>query len=148
VRYWSEDESRIGLHTMSENKVDGFRNKTASPSAMGFHLFVALGIGRAANWRVFFYEFTHLDTVCFEKFLELFASKYPRDLHIVQVDQVGFHNYLTNSRFVPGVYLEGIYLSASEVPRINHRRDVQKRRVEVRKPTIRLRGYPDFQCTF
>jgi hypothetical protein len=29
----------------------------------------------------FFYEFTHLDTVCFEKFLELFASKYPLDLY-------------------------------------------------------------------
>ena len=51
MRYWSEDESRIGLHTMREKKVDGFRNKTASPSPMGFHLFVALGISRAANWR-------------------------------------------------------------------------------------------------
>jgi len=57
VRYWSEDESRIGLHTMSEKKVDGFRNKTASPIAMGFHLFVALGISRAANWRGIFLRF-------------------------------------------------------------------------------------------
>jgi hypothetical protein len=54
VRYWSEDESRIGLHTMSEKKVNGFRNKTARPSAMGFHLFVALGISRAANRRKIF----------------------------------------------------------------------------------------------
>ena len=45
----------------------------------------------------FFYEFTHLDTVCFEKFLELFASKYPRDLHIIQVDNGGFHNSLNLS---------------------------------------------------
>ena len=45
----------------------------------------------------FFYEFTHLDTVCFEKFLELFASEYPEDLHLIQVDKVGFHNSLNLS---------------------------------------------------
>ena len=42
----------------------------------------------------FFYELTHLDTVYFEKFLELFASEYPEDLHLIQVDKVGFHNSL------------------------------------------------------
>ena len=42
----------------------------------------------------FFYEFTHLDTVCFEKFLELFAAAYPLDLHIIQLDNGGFHSSL------------------------------------------------------
>ena len=45
----------------------------------------------------FFYEFTHLDTVGFEKFLELFGSKYPADLHIIQVDNGGFHSSLNLS---------------------------------------------------
>jgi transposase len=45
----------------------------------------------------FFYDFTHVDTVCFEKFLELFANKYPLDLHITQVDNGGFHNSLNFS---------------------------------------------------
>jgi transposase len=45
----------------------------------------------------FFYESTHLDTVCFEKFLELFASEYPEDLHLIQVDNKGFHNSLNLS---------------------------------------------------
>ena len=45
----------------------------------------------------FFYEFTHVDTVCFEKLLELFASKYPADLHIIQVDNGGFHSSLNLS---------------------------------------------------
>jgi transposase len=39
----------------------------------------------------------YLDTVCFEKFLELFASKYPEDLHIIQVDNGGFHSSLNLS---------------------------------------------------
>ena len=35
--------------------------------------------------------------MCFEKFLELFANKYPLDLHIIQVDNGGFHNSLNLS---------------------------------------------------
>jgi transposase len=35
--------------------------------------------------------------VCFEKFLEFFASEYPEDLHIIQVDNGGFHNSLNLS---------------------------------------------------
>ena len=35
--------------------------------------------------------------MCFEKFLELFASECPEDLHLIQVDKVGFHNSLNLS---------------------------------------------------
>jgi transposase len=35
--------------------------------------------------------------VCFEKIIELFASEYPDDLHIIQVDNGGFHNSLNLS---------------------------------------------------
>jgi transposase len=35
--------------------------------------------------------------VCFEKFIELFASEYPEDLHRIQVDKGGFHNSLNLS---------------------------------------------------
>jgi putative transposase len=42
----------------------------------------------------FFFEFCHLDTICFEKFLELFSQAYPEDLHIIQVDNGSFHSSL------------------------------------------------------
>lgn len=42
----------------------------------------------------FFYEFSHLDTVCFEKFLEIFSENHPNDLHIIQVDNAGCHQSL------------------------------------------------------
>jgi len=64
---------------------------------MEFYLFVAVRGSRTTNRREFFYKFMHLDTVCFEKFLELFASKYPLDLHIIQVDNGGFHSSLNLS---------------------------------------------------
>ena len=64
---------------------------------MGLYLYVAIWGSRAANWSKFFYEFTHLDTVYFEKFCELFASNYPAALHIIQVDNSGFHSSLNLS---------------------------------------------------
>ena len=54
MRYCSEDESRMGLHTMNENKVNPSRNKTATKSAIGFYLFVPLRSSIAANRRGIF----------------------------------------------------------------------------------------------
>ena len=34
----------------------------------------------------FFDKFSHLDTPCFEIFLELFAEKYYHEIHIIQLD--------------------------------------------------------------
>jgi transposase len=39
----------------------------------------------------FFDEFSHLDTICFEKFLQQLSQHYPKDLHIIQVDNGAFH---------------------------------------------------------
>lgn len=40
----------------------------------------------------FFYEFSHLDTVCFQAFLSLLSQRYPQDFHIIQVDNGRFHS--------------------------------------------------------
>jgi hypothetical protein len=42
----------------------------------------------------FFYELCHLDSICFEKYLELFAKQYPEDLHIIQLDNGLLHQAL------------------------------------------------------
>jgi transposase len=49
---------------------------------------------RTQTGESFFFEFCHLDTICFEKFLELFSEAYPEDLHIIQVDNGSFHSSL------------------------------------------------------
>ena len=65
---------------------------------MGFYLFVVVRSSRATNRRgIFLRVYASRRAVCFEKFLELFASKYPLDLHIIQVDNGGFHNSLNLS---------------------------------------------------
>ena len=44
--------------------------------------------------KVFSREFCHLDTICFEKFLELFSQTYPEYLGIIQIDNSFFHSSL------------------------------------------------------
>jgi len=97
VRYWSEDESRMGLHTIRRRKLTGLGIKPQVQVQWDFTYLWLYGAVEPLTGEGFFYEFTHLDTLCFEKFLELFASEYPEDLHIIQVDKVGFHNSLNLS---------------------------------------------------
>lgn len=39
----------------------------------------------------FFYEFSHLDGVCFEQFLKLVSAAFPHQLNLVQLDQASAH---------------------------------------------------------
>jgi len=39
----------------------------------------------------FFYECTHCNTECFQRFLERVAQQYPDSILIIQLDQAGWH---------------------------------------------------------
>ena len=59
-----------------------------------YKTFYLYGVVEPKTGESFFFEFCHLDTICFEKFLELFSQAYPEDLHIIQVDNGSFHSSL------------------------------------------------------
>jgi putative transposase len=59
-----------------------------------YKTFYLYGVVEPQTGESFFFEFCHLDTICFEKFLELFSQAYPEDLHIIQVDNGSFHSSL------------------------------------------------------
>jgi transposase len=56
-----------------------------------FEYYYVYGLISPDSGRSFFYEFSHLDTVCFEKFLQLFSQAYPEEFHILQVDSAPWH---------------------------------------------------------
>ncbi len=97
MRYWSQDESRMGLHTIQRRKLTGKGIKPQGKVQWDFTYLWLYGAVEPLTGASLFYEFTHLDTVCFERFIELFASEYPEDLHIIQVDNGGFHSSLNLS---------------------------------------------------
>jgi hypothetical protein len=87
----------MGLHTIQRRKLTGKGIKPPGKVQWDFTYLWLYGAVEPLTGESFFYEFTHLDTVGFENFLELFASKYPLDLHIIQVDNGGFHSSLSLS---------------------------------------------------
>ena len=52
----------------------------------------------------FFWEFSHLDKVCFEEYLQLLSIQYPHELHIIQVDNAPAHN-LSSSELSDNIIL-------------------------------------------
>lgn len=53
--------------------------------------FYLYGVVEPLTGQNFILEFTHLDTICFEMFLEKFSAEHPDELHIIQVDNGAFH---------------------------------------------------------
>lgn len=91
IRYWCQDESRFGLKSIEHRKLTGFGIK---PIGIGQWLrdnYYLYGVVEPKTGSSFFYEFTHLDTECFQAFLQLFSTTYPQDLHIWQLDNGLFH---------------------------------------------------------
>jgi hypothetical protein len=43
----------------------------------------------------FFYEFSHLDSVCFQRFIDLFAAAFPDSLNLLHLDQASCHTATT-----------------------------------------------------
>jgi hypothetical protein len=84
----------MGLHTIQRRKLTGKGIKPHGKVQWDFVYLWLYGLVEPQTGEGFFYEFTHLDTVCFEKFLELFATAYPEELHIIQLDNGGFHSSL------------------------------------------------------
>ena len=59
-----------------------------------FQSFWLYGLVEPKSGEHFLYEFCHLDVVCFEKFLELFAAAYRDETHIIQLDNSPVHQAL------------------------------------------------------
>ena len=56
-----------------------------------FKCFWLYGAVSPSTGRSFFWEFSHLDKICFQAYLEQLSLEYPDELHIIQVDNAGGH---------------------------------------------------------
>jgi len=94
VRYWCQDETRVGLKTISSRRLTLFGVKPIGKVQWERKNFYLYGIVEPKTGESFFFEFSRLDLICFEKFLELFSQSYPEDLHMIQLDNGCFHSSL------------------------------------------------------
>jgi hypothetical protein len=56
-----------------------------------FKAFWLYGAVEPSTGESFFLQFSHVDTECFQRFLDEFSQVYPDSLNIIQVDNGRFH---------------------------------------------------------
>ena len=67
VRYWCQDESRLGLITLTSRKITLSGVKPVGVEQWKFDYLWLYGLVEPASGESFFLEFSHLDSICFEK---------------------------------------------------------------------------------
>ena len=92
IRYWCQDETRLGLITLTSKKVTSRGVQPVGLEQWKFDYLWLYGLVEPQSGHSFFWEFSHLDTTCFQKYLTLFSQKYSKDLHIIQLDNGRFHH--------------------------------------------------------
>ena len=93
VRFFCGDEMRIGLKTIGGRQITakGIKPIGAGAVQWQFKATYLYGIVEPKTGEHFFFEFSHLNTDCFQVFLNLVSEQFKDDLLILQLDNGGFH---------------------------------------------------------
>lgn len=91
VRLFCQDETRIGLKTISGRKITARGIKPKGKVQWQFKATYLYGIVEPKTGEHFFYEFSHLNSDCFQVFLNLISQHFADSILILQLDQAGCH---------------------------------------------------------
>ena len=90
VRYWCQDETRLGLKTIQRRKITALGVKPVGVQWQREATYL-YGIVEPISGAQFFYEFSHLDSQCFQLFLRLVSQQFPDSLNVIQLDRASAH---------------------------------------------------------
>jgi hypothetical protein len=91
IRYFAQDESRFGLKTLIGRLITACGVKPIGQWQWLFQAFWLYGAVEPSTGESFFLQFSHVDTQCYQWFLDEFSKAYPDSLNILQVDNGRFH---------------------------------------------------------
>jgi transposase len=91
VHYWCQDESRLGLKTITRRRLTSRRIKPLGQVQWSFQADYLDGMIEPLTGESFFVEFSHLNTDGFQADLDEFSRTYPHQLHIIQMDNATCH---------------------------------------------------------
>jgi hypothetical protein len=95
LKYWWVDETRIGLKTIERKKNTALGVKPIGLVLWNFKAYYLYGAVAPQTGEIFWLEFSHLDGMCFQIFLDQLAEKYPTHLNVIQLDNGKFHHSST-----------------------------------------------------
>jgi hypothetical protein len=90
-----QDETRLGLKTIAGRLITASGVKPVGLSQWQRDNFYLYGVVEPLTGYSFFYEFSHLDGDCFQKFLEMLSANLGDDVAVIQFDQGSFHKIKT-----------------------------------------------------
>lgn len=91
LRYLCQDETRLGLKTIPGRLLTACGVKPCGPSQWQREAFYLYGAVEPLNGFSFYYEFSHLDSLCFQHFLDLLSAQLGDDIALLQLDQCAAH---------------------------------------------------------
>jgi hypothetical protein len=91
IRYFVQDESRFGLKTLIGRLITACGIKPIGAWQWLFKAFWLYGAVEPATGQSYFLQFSHVDTACYQRFLDEFSKAYPDSLNILQIDNGRFH---------------------------------------------------------
>jgi transposase len=91
MRYFVQDESRFGLKTLIGRLITACGIKPIGQWQWLFKAFWLYGAVEPDTGEAFLLQFSHVDTQCYQRFLDEFSEAYPNTLNILQVDNGRFH---------------------------------------------------------
>ena len=91
MRYFAQDESRFGLKTIIGRLITACGVKPIGQWQWPVKAFWLYGAVEPLTGSSFFYQFSHVDAACYQRFLNEFSKAYPDSLNILQVDNGRFH---------------------------------------------------------
>lgn len=91
IRYFAQDESRFGLKTLIGRLITACGIKPIGAWQWLFKAFWLYGAVEPLTGSSFCLQFSHVDTQCYQRFLDEFSKAYPDSLNILQVDNGRFH---------------------------------------------------------
>lgn len=91
IRYWTQDESRFGLKTVTRRRITLKTVKPAVKVQWQFKAFYLYGIVEPLTGELVIQEYDRVNTENFQQFLDDFSERYPHDFHVIQADNASFH---------------------------------------------------------
>ena len=86
VRFFCQDETRLGLKTISGRKITAKGIKPNGKGQWQFKVTYLYGIVEPATGEPCFYEFTHFNSKCFQMFLNLVSEQYKDCILIIPLE--------------------------------------------------------------
>lgn len=91
IRYLCQDETRLGLKTETGKLITAFGVKPVAPVLWKRDNFWLYGVVEPLSGWHFCKEYAHLNTECFQQFIDTLGEQLGEDIALLQMDQAGAH---------------------------------------------------------